>query len=133
MIRFHSLQLFIAFIPLGVSPFAVRSRYTNTRASTELRVRIQGTDYNRSVLEMHLVTPSLTLSNNHSLKSLVALYRPYLVHAGLVRDYIAYAREFCNLKLTQEAAMILKEYILHEPQVRRYTQTPDQWQTVLRA
>jgi DNA replicative helicase MCM subunit Mcm2 (Cdc46/Mcm family) len=133
MIRFHSLQLFIAFIPLGVSPFAVRLRYPKTRASTELRVRIQGTDYNRPVLEMHLVPPSLTLLNNHSLKSLVASYCPYSVHASLVRDYITYAREFCKPKLTQEAAMILKEYILHEPQVRRYTQTPDQWQTVLRA
>ena len=32
--------------------------------------------------------------------------------AGLVRDYIAYAREFCKPKLTQEAAVILKEYYM---------------------
>jgi DNA helicase MCM8 len=33
--------------------------------------------------------------------------------AGLVRDYIAYAREFCKPKLTQEAALILKEYYMN--------------------
>jgi DNA helicase MCM8 len=33
--------------------------------------------------------------------------------AGLVRDYIAYAREFAKPKLTQEAAMILKEYYMN--------------------
>ena len=33
--------------------------------------------------------------------------------AGLVRDYIAYAREFCKPKLTVEAAEILKEYYMN--------------------
>ena len=33
--------------------------------------------------------------------------------AGLVRDYIAYAREFCKPKLTQEAATILQEYYMN--------------------
>lgn len=33
--------------------------------------------------------------------------------AGLVRDYIAYAREFCKPKLTIEAAEILKEYYMN--------------------
>mmetsp|Transcript_25749 Transcript_25749/g.60369 ORF Transcript_25749/g.60369 Transcript_25749/m.60369 type:complete len:900 (+) Transcript_25749:68-2767(+) len=32
--------------------------------------------------------------------------------AGLVRDYIAYAREYCKPKLTQEAAVILREYYM---------------------
>lgn len=32
--------------------------------------------------------------------------------ASLVRDYIAYAREYCRPKLTPEAAMILKEYYM---------------------
>lgn len=32
--------------------------------------------------------------------------------AGLIRDYIAYAREYCKPKLTQEAALILKEYYM---------------------
>lgn len=32
--------------------------------------------------------------------------------AGLVRDYIAYAREFCKPKLTVEAAEVLKEYYM---------------------
>lgn len=32
--------------------------------------------------------------------------------AGLVRDYIAYAREYCRPKLTQEAAHILREYYM---------------------
>lgn len=32
--------------------------------------------------------------------------------AGLVRDYIAYAREFCKPKLTVEAAEILQEYYM---------------------
>ncbi len=32
--------------------------------------------------------------------------------AGLVRDYIAYAREYCKPKLTQEAAIILREYYM---------------------
>lgn len=33
--------------------------------------------------------------------------------AGLVRDYIAYAREFCKPKLTVEAAEVLKEYYMN--------------------
>lgn len=33
--------------------------------------------------------------------------------AGLVRDYIAYAREFCKPKLTVDAAEILKEYYMN--------------------
>lgn len=33
--------------------------------------------------------------------------------AGLVRDYIAYAREFCKPKLTQEASLILKDYYMN--------------------
>jgi DNA helicase MCM8 len=33
--------------------------------------------------------------------------------AGLVRDYIAYAREFCKPKLSVEAAEILKEYYMN--------------------
>jgi DNA helicase MCM8 len=32
--------------------------------------------------------------------------------AGLVRDYIAYAREFCKPKLTVEAAEVLQEYYM---------------------
>jgi len=32
--------------------------------------------------------------------------------AGLVRDYIAYAREYCKPKLTQEAAIVLREYYM---------------------
>ncbi|VEU39959.1 unnamed protein product [Pseudo-nitzschia multistriata] len=32
--------------------------------------------------------------------------------AGLVKDYIAYAREYCKPKLTSEAAVILKEYYM---------------------
>jgi DNA helicase MCM8 len=32
--------------------------------------------------------------------------------AGLVRDYIAYAREFCKPKITPEAAVVLKEYYM---------------------
>jgi DNA helicase MCM8 len=32
--------------------------------------------------------------------------------AGLLRDYIAYAREYCKPKLTQEAAVILREYYM---------------------
>lgn len=32
--------------------------------------------------------------------------------ADLVRDYIAYAREFCNPKLTPEAAAVLKDYFM---------------------
>jgi DNA helicase MCM8 len=32
--------------------------------------------------------------------------------ASLVRDYIAYAREYCKPKLTPEAAIILKEYFM---------------------
>jgi DNA helicase MCM8 len=37
--------------------------------------------------------------------------------ASLVRDYIAYAREYCKPKLTQEAAVILKEYYMNMRQV----------------
>ena len=33
--------------------------------------------------------------------------------SGLVRDYIAYAREYCKPKLTQEAAVVLKEYYMN--------------------
>lgn len=33
--------------------------------------------------------------------------------AGLVRDYIAYAREYCKPKLTPEAAVVLKEYYMN--------------------
>jgi len=33
--------------------------------------------------------------------------------ADLVRDYIAYAREYCKPKLTTEAAIILKEYFMN--------------------
>jgi DNA helicase MCM8 len=33
--------------------------------------------------------------------------------AALVRDYIAYAREYCKPKLTQEAAIVLKEYYMN--------------------
>eukprot|EP00934_Nitzschia_sp_Nitz4_P007144 Nitzschia sp. Nitz4//scaffold114_size70088//56642//59227//NITZ4_005987-RA/size70088-processed-gene-0.26-mRNA-1//1//CDS//3329533453//7134//frame0 len=33
--------------------------------------------------------------------------------AGLVRDYIAYAREFCKPKVTKEAAAILREYYMN--------------------
>ena len=32
--------------------------------------------------------------------------------AALVRDYISYAREYCKPKMTQEAAVILKEYYM---------------------
>ena len=32
--------------------------------------------------------------------------------AGLVKDYIAYAREFCKPKLTPQAAAVLKEYYM---------------------
>ncbi len=32
--------------------------------------------------------------------------------AGLVRDYIAYAREYCKPKLSKEAAVILREYYM---------------------
>jgi DNA helicase MCM8 len=32
--------------------------------------------------------------------------------ASLVRDYIAYAREYCRPKLTPEAAAVLKEYFM---------------------
>jgi DNA helicase MCM8 len=32
--------------------------------------------------------------------------------ADLVRDYIAYAREYCKPKLTKEAAVILKDYFM---------------------
>ena len=32
--------------------------------------------------------------------------------ASLVRDYIAYAREYCRPKLTPEAALVLKEYFM---------------------
>ena len=32
--------------------------------------------------------------------------------ADLVRDYIAYAREYCKPKLTQEAASVLKDYFM---------------------
>jgi DNA helicase MCM8 len=32
--------------------------------------------------------------------------------AALVRDYIAYAREFCKPKLTEEAAVVLKDYYM---------------------
>uniref|UniRef100_A0A7S4AML8 DNA helicase n=1 Tax=Pseudo-nitzschia australis TaxID=44445 RepID=A0A7S4AML8_9STRA len=32
--------------------------------------------------------------------------------AGLVRDYIAYAREYCKPKLTSEAAVVLREYYM---------------------
>ena len=33
--------------------------------------------------------------------------------ADLVRDYIAYAREYCKPKLTPEAAVVLKEYFMN--------------------
>ena len=33
--------------------------------------------------------------------------------ADLVRDYIAYAREYCKPKLTAEAASVLKEYFMN--------------------
>ena len=33
--------------------------------------------------------------------------------ASIVRDYIAYAREFCKPKLTTEAAVVLKEYYMN--------------------
>lgn len=32
--------------------------------------------------------------------------------ADLVRDYIAYAREYCNPQMTQEAGIVLKEYYM---------------------
>jgi len=32
--------------------------------------------------------------------------------ASLVRDYIAYARDYCKPKLTKEAAIILKQYFM---------------------
>ena len=32
--------------------------------------------------------------------------------ANLVRDYIAYAREYCKPRLTQEAAAVLKDYFM---------------------
>ena len=33
--------------------------------------------------------------------------------AALVRDYIAYAREYCRPKVTQEAAEVLKDYYMN--------------------
>jgi DNA helicase MCM8 len=41
--------------------------------------------------------------------------------ASLVRDYIAYAREYCKPKLTPEAAIVLKDYYMQLRYVPRCT------------
>ena len=42
----------------------------------------------------------------------VADFQKEALPASLVRDYIAYAREYCKPKLTAEAAAVLKEYYM---------------------
>ena len=60
-------------------------------------------------------TASLGSENRLSLSerlAWVADFQKEALPANLVRDYIAYAREYCKPKLTPEAATVLKEYYM---------------------
>jgi DNA helicase MCM8 len=42
----------------------------------------------------------------------VSQFQKQPLPATLVRDYIAYAREYCKPKMTKEAAEVLKDYFM---------------------
>ena len=80
--------------------------------------RAQSTGHAAKLLEetSGVVKDEINSENRMSLKERLAWvtdFQKQPLPADLVRDYIAYAREYCKPKLSQEAAAVLKDHFMN--------------------